>query len=305
MTGGKVPENCERVIPQERCRVNGSWVTIDSKYFVGPCHIKRKGDETQKGTLLVQEGEVILPASLVRIAEGGWHELNVYKRPKVSFCCTGKELVDSGVLPGHAQKISSNKYLLGALITQCGCLAYDYGIVGDEEKMVGKFFASSLQGAFDLVLTTGGTGGGVFDLVEKGFTDAGGTLTCTSLDLRPGKSIVAGEKNGVLYVGLPGPPSAAHTVFLEIVAPLLQEMSGVRTAGPLCIEAVADEDITFNTKGSLLIKEGILSFEGGRILVRRAGRKERSTCNLLIAPGRDEIKKGEIVEVHLRQPLGR
>ena len=303
MTGGKVPGNCARIIPQEWCEVNGQRVTIRSKYLTGPSYIKRKGEESQEGALLIEAGEVITPALLVKISEGGWNKLAVYRRPRVSFCCTGKELVESGVLPEDAQKVSSNKYLLAALIEQCGCLAHDYGIVTDEEKMVGQFFADCLDGSSDLVLTTGGTGGGDFDLVEKGFSDAGGTLTCTSLDLRPGRSIVAGEKNGVLYVGLPGPPKAAHTVFLEIVAPLLQEMSGARTTGPFCIEAFAGEDITAKTKGSLLIKEGVLSFIGGQILVRRATRKEHTNCNILIAPERDHVKKGEIVEVHLRQPL--
>jgi molybdopterin molybdotransferase len=304
MTGGKVPGNCTRIVPQEWCTVDGQRVTIHSKYLTGPSYIKRRGEESQKGALLIEAGEVITPAAMVKIAEGGWYKLAVYSRPRVSFCCTGKELVESGVLPENAQKVSSNKYLLAALIELCGCLAHDYGIVADEDKMVGQFFEDCLDGSFDLVLTTGGTGGGAFDLVEKGFLDAGGTLTCTSLDLRPGKSIVAGEKNGVLYVGLPGPPNAAHTVFLEIVAPLLQEMSGVRTAGPCCIEAFAGEDMTVKTKGSLLIKEGVLSFIGGQILVRRASRKEHGNCNILIGPGRDDVKKGEVVEVHLRQPLG-
>ncbi|WP_169309017.1 molybdopterin molybdotransferase MoeA [Desulforhopalus sp. IMCC35007] len=303
MTGGKVPGDCTRIIPKEWCAVEGQRVTIRSKYLTGPSYIKRRGEERQKGAILVEAGEVITPASLVKIAEGGWHKLAVYRRPRVSFCCTGKELVESGVLPEDAQKISSNKYLLVALIEQCGCLAHDYGIVTDEEKMVGQFFTDCLDGSSDLVLTTGGTGGGDFDLVEKGFLDAGGTLTCTSLDLRPGRSTVAGEKNGVLYVGLPGPPKAVHTVFLEVVAPLLQEMSGVRPAGPRCIEAFAGEDITAKTKGALLIKEGVLSCIGGQVLVQRATRNEHPNCNILIAPGRDHIKKGEIVEVHLRQPL--
>lgn len=299
MTGGVVPGNCGRVIPQEWCEVNGSRITIPSHRLSGPRFIKMRGSEFKKANLIAAVGEVITPAYIAKIADCGWSNVSVYRRPRCCFCCTGKELVEAGRIPESAQKISSNQYLLSTLLEKYGCTAHDYGLVGDEVQDVNDFFQFSLQGKFDLVLTTGGTGGGDFDLVESGFVDAGGTLICNSIDVRPGKSLVVGEKDGALYVGLPGPPHAVHTVFLEIIEPIIATMKGVEEACSSRIEAIASEDIVTKTRGNILIKEGVLTFKDGFCHVRKAGKDEHSNCNILIAPGRDEIRSGQSVEVHL------
>lgn len=305
MTGAKVPGNSVCVIPQEWCTVteDENAITVNAHRLAGPAYIKRKGEQFQKGDIVMGVGEVLSPASLLKIGDSGWNTVRVYRRPRVCFCCSGKELIDAAANPEGAQKISSNGYLLSALLEQCGCDGHDYGIVGDEAAVLHDFFHSSLQGNFDLVLTSGGTGKGAFDLMESGFVEAGGTLICNSLDLRPGKSLIVGRKGNTLYVGLPGPPESLHTVFLEIVAPLLMALGGVKGDWPVPIEAIVQENITVKTRGSLVIKEGLLFFEGGVCRVRKVTGQERSTCDILIAPGRDHIQAGETVEVHLRQPL--
>lgn len=303
MTGAKVPGNSVCVVPQEWCKKNENAITVDSHRLKGASYIKKKADDFHKGDLLMGVGEVISPASLITIAGAGWSKVCVYRRPRVCFCCSGKELVDVTAIPGSAQKISSNSNLLWALIEQYGCDGHDYGIVGDEAELLHDFFRFSLQGNFDLVLTSGGTGGGAFDLVESGFVKAGGTLICNSLALRPGKSLIFGKKEKTLYVGLPGPPRSLHTVFLEMVAPLLMALRGVKDDWPVPIEAIVHEDIVVKTRGNLVIKEGLLFFDGGSCRVRQVDGNEPSTCNILIAPGRDYISAGERVEVHLRQPL--
>lgn len=297
MTGGVVPDNCERIIPQEWCIVDGSRITIPSHRLSGPRFIKERGREFKKNALIAEVGEVISPVSIVRIADCGWSNVSVYRRPRICFCCTGKELVERD--PGKAQKISSNQYLLSALLEQNGCLSTDYGIVGDEIQAVDEFFQYSLEEDFDLILTTGGTGGGDFDLVESRFVGAGGTLICNSIDMRPGKSLIVGEKDGTLYVGLPGPPHAVHTVFLEIIVPLLLTMKGVKEDLSPQIIAIATEDIVMKTRGALLIKGGVLTFKEGFCQVRMAGKDEHPNCNMLIGPGRDVVRSGEKVEVHL------
>lgn len=305
MTGAKVPGNSMCVVPQEWCKKNKNenTITVDCRRLTGPSYIKRKAEQFQKGDLIMGVGEVISPASLVKIADAGWSKVAVYSRPQVCFCCSGKELVDVAAIPGSAQKISSNGYLLSALIEQCGCDGHDYGIVGDEAGYLHDFFSSSLQDGFDLVLTSGGTGGGAFDLVESAFVEAGGTLICNSLAVRPGKSLIVGRSGETLYVGLPGPSQSLHTVFLEMVAPILMALRGVKDNWPIPIEAVVHKDIAVKTRENLVIKEGVLFFDDGLCRVRRVDGNERSTCDILIAPGRDHISAGEKVEVHLRQPL--
>lgn len=303
MTGGKVPGNCTRVVPQELCVVSGSVVTIDSNYLAGQTFVRRKGSQHKVGDILVHHGELITPGLLLKIADAGRANVEIYGQPKVCFCCTGKELVGAGVVPGDAQKISSNQYLLSALLRQYGCEVHNYGIVGDEEQLVADFFNYSLHNNFDLVLTTGGTGGGDFDLVESGFVGAGGAVICNSLDMRPGKSTVIGHKGQTLYVGLPGPPPAAHTVFLEIVVPLLMQMKGVKSRPDFISSVVAAEEIRVKTRGNLLIKEGVVCLLEGVLLVRMAGKKEYPNCNILIPPGKDYIGRGENIEVNMRESI--
>lgn len=164
MTGGVVPGNCERVIPQEWCTADGSRITIASHRLSGPRFIKNKGCEFKENALIAGVGDVITPASIVRLADCGWSNVTVYARPRICFCCTGKELVEGDKIPENGQKISSNQYLLSALLEQNGCQITDYGIVGDEVQAVDDFFQCSLNKDFDLILTTGGTGGGLLIL---------------------------------------------------------------------------------------------------------------------------------------------
>lgn len=302
MTGGRIPDNCDRVVPQEDCTVNGKILMVPASCLDLPRFIKNKASIFHHGQTLFADGHSVCTGDLISLADSGNARINVYRQPRVCFCCTGKELARSAENIGTAQKISSNQYLLQGLLEQCGCLVTDYGIVGDTEAEVQAFFHNGLNGEYDVLLTTGGTGGGAFDLVERGFLQEGGKIICNSIDLRPGKSTLFGRKKGTLYIGLPGPPHAVHTVFLELVAPLIHKIQGYVGAGHRCIEAIAADDLRAKTGGNILIKEGILFYEGGKCFVRLAGKGESGNSNLLFAPGRDHIKKGELVEVHLRRP---
>lgn len=303
MTGGRIPENCDRVVPQEDCKVSGDTLIVPAYCMKQPHFIKTKGSIFHQGQSLFADGQVIHPNDLITLADSGNARISVYRQPRVCFCCTGKELARAGESIGTAQKISSNQYLLQGLLEQCGCIVTDYGIVGDTEAEVQTFFRHGLNSDYDVLITTGGTGGGAFDFVERGFLHEGGELICNSIDLRPGKSTLFGWKIGTLYVGLPGPPHAVLTVFLELVAPLLYKIQGYVGAGHQCIEAFAIEDLRVKTRGNILIKEGVLFFEHGKCSFRLAGKGENGNCDVLFAPGRDHIKKGELVELHLRHPF--
>lgn len=121
--------------------------------------------------------------------------------------------------------------------------------------------------------------------------------------MRPGKSLVAGFKGRTVYIGLPGPPAAVHTVFLEIVAPIIRRMRGENNCYAMPLSAAAAEDIRLNSDGGLRIKEGVIQCVDGSLLVHIARKKDFATCNILVPPGKGSIVKGEVVEIHMRIPL--
>ncbi len=296
MTGGRVPDGCDQVIPFEECRETKG--TLSELNCPHRSHIRKVGTDVKKGHHIVGAGEVISPGHMHLAATAGAQAISVHRQPKAAIICTGSELVDDNPLPG--QVISGNRFLLAGLIAKSGGLICGAATVKDDIAAINSSLKEMSQQA-DLVITTGGMGPGKYDLVAQAFKTLGVTIHYHSLRLRPGKATLFGTKNNTLFFGLPGPPPAVRLLFHELVHPALLALQGRKKPGPKSLRAELTEELAIKQKGLLNLKGGILTLANGRCQVRPAGRHEAASCIILVPPHRRCLKKGELVTIHLTE----
>ncbi len=92
MTGARVPNNCDAIIPKEDCEYldnNKIKVPQSIKKFQ---HIRFIGEDINEDDVLINVGEEINFAKVTLLASQGISHLTVYKKPKVVIFSSGEEL---------------------------------------------------------------------------------------------------------------------------------------------------------------------------------------------------------------------
>lgn len=301
MTGAPVPQECLRVVPEEDISRFGNHIRVteeilqDRRYY-----IKSAGSEVEAGELMIQAGTVLTAAHLARLAAVAVDHVEVFKKPRIGFFCTGKELVHAGADLVTGKKVSSNHYLLSGLIVLYGGKCCDLGLVDDESLQLQCALLAAGTKKLDVLISTGGTGPGKFDLVEKKFRELGGQLYSTNLGTRPGKSVVIGKINNTIFCGLPGPPGAVEALLHEFVGPIILQLQGVKGDWPQQVEAYLETDIKVKSLDVVQLKSGIHQIKGGKCNVRRVRGTAQSTCNVVIPQKTKKIPAGTLVDVHLK-----
>lgn len=300
MTGGMVPEGAVRVVPFEDCAVSGDTVAVSERALKRrQTFIEAAGSQIDAGEVVVEEGTILQPEHLALLAATGHSEVEVCRKPRIGFFCTGSELVDSPEEVRPGLKISGNRYLLDGLIRQFLAEPVDLGRVADRRESLARLFERLAAEELDAVISTGGMGPGKYDLLEEAFVAAGGEVVSRTLPMRPGQSTLLGRLDGKPFFGLPGPPGAVRTLMNEVVGPALLRMQGVRDCEPVALRARLGERVELRQSDVLLVKPGVLRVTGDGAEVRLAGRLEPPTCFVLFPPGEEVVPVGGEVEVHL------
>jgi len=299
MTGGCVPKGGVRVVPQENCVEQNGEVIVENQLLPSALYIRKTGSEIVQSEVLVHCGVQLQPMHLALLSSSGVRSVVVSTRPSAGFLCTGSELksLSGGLEKGH--KFSSNSFLLEGLFASYGVYSEDFGIVEDNKSDLLEFFVKAKGRGLDLLISTGGTGPGKYDLVRDAFVEAGGQVILTELEMRPGKSILFGKLGGTLFFGMPGPPFAVQTLFNLLVGPVLSAMQGREGRKPQKVQAYIQHQVTVKHNNVLRLKDGVLTLEGGRCSVRLAERFETSNCYILLQPGENHYSKSTLVDVFL------
>lgn len=305
MTGGCLPEGSERVVPYEQCvEEDGEVFIAEHKLQAPQSYIRNVGSEIAAGQRLVSRGVKLRAEHLELLASCGVLTVPVSATPAVGYFCTGSELKLSTAGLKNGQKVSSNSFLLSSLVASFGGTPGNLGIVGDTSLELQDVFARARKSGLDVIISTGGMGPGKYDLVEKAFAAAGGTILFHALAVRPGKAIIFGRLKKTLFFGLPGPPYAVRTLMLELAGPTLLAMQGAKDPGPKRVQAYLLHPVESKHLDALQFRDGVLELDGGRCSVRLAERLEMANCHILLHPGSTRFAEGELVDVHLLGDLG-
>ena len=303
MTGAMVPEAGVRVIPQEECQVSGTMVKVPAATLhTDASYIQEAGHTMAAGTLVVRAGQILEPGHLELLAATGHSQVATGRQPRIGYFCTGSELVPPGQEIIAGQKVSSNCILLAAIIHQYGGEPVPLGIVPDTREALASVFAGLDRIGCDLVISTGGMGGGKFDLLEETFRNEGGRLIYNRLAMTPGKNSLCGQMGSTLFFGLPGPPNAVNCLMHAIIGPVILRLQGYQGDTPIKRHAFLENGVTIRRPGLKQLHGATVRLHNGRLLVRECPKRGVADSYLVLAAERTAYSQDELIETIVAAP---
>ncbi|HQS32968.1 gephyrin-like molybdotransferase Glp [Polaromonas sp.] len=247
-TGAPIPPGADAVVMQEDCVAlegttgEGAGPRVQVKVAPQPGQwIRRRGEDVAAGSVVLQRGERLGPASLGLAASIGFDRLQVARRVRVALFSTGDELVMPGeVLPQDMKPgaiYNSNRFFLRTLLQRLGCVVTDLGIVPDRLEATIAALKTASDG-HDLILTSGGVSVGEEDHIKPAVR-ALGELNLWQIAIKPGKPFAYGHIGGAHFIGLPGNPVSSFVTFLVLVRPFILKLQGAREVAMKSIAAPA------------------------------------------------------------------
>jgi molybdopterin molybdotransferase len=304
MTGGKIPEGADTVVPLEDARVlDDKRVGIMFPVRTG-AHIRRCGEDVREGETILHEGELIRPPHLGILASLGNAKVRVRRKPVVNILATGDELVAFDEQPGEGQIRNSTSLALAGHVRESGGMPHYCGVVPDRREQIKKAIRKALNA--DVLLVTGGVSVGKYDFVKGVFSELGITTRFWRLNIKPGRPLVFGTFGDVLVFGLPGNPVSTSVTFLEFVRPAMWKMEGRRVLVPFRCPAVLDEEYV-KSDGRRHYLRGTARLEGGSLRVTLTKSQSsgamstltRGNCLVIVPEEVVRLSAGDAVEIEM------
>ena len=230
-TGAPVPKGADAVIMQEQTQQLQNTVTIEIFPALSE-NIRFRGEDIQKGNLLLQKGTHLSAVHLAVAASSGFARLPLIARTQVAVLTTGSELIRPGGRLKSGKIFDSNSILLEGLVQEAGASPKSLGTTPDRPAEILKQIRKGLKS--DVLLIAGGVSVGDYDFVKALLKKEGGAEIFWKVNIKPGKPLFFGRKGKTLVFGLPGNPVSVFITFQEFVRPVLLAMGGRESKKQLC-----------------------------------------------------------------------
>ena len=302
-TGAVLPSGADAVVPVERTREGETTVEIAAAVAPGD-HVMYSGTDIASGDRALGPGTRLGPRQLGLLAALGAETVPVRARPQVAVVSTGEELVEPGgqLDPGAGQIYDVNSYSIAGAVRGAGGEPVPYRVERDDPDALRKTLERAATEC-SLVLTSGSTSAGsedhLYDILE---TD--GEKLVHGVALKPGRPLLVGRLFGTPYVGLPGYPVSALTVFRTFVAPAIREATGRPEPASVTSEATLATRVRYDGGRLRLLAVGLVVDGDGDLLAYAPAKGSGATTTLVetdsvvrMAPGTNLLAAGSTVEV--------
>ncbi|GLQ96364.1 molybdopterin molybdotransferase MoeA [Dyella mobilis] len=317
MTGARVPDGLDRVIPVEQTeRLGSTRIRLLAEVSAGQ-NVRHAGSDVHRGENVLAAGTVLAPQHLMLLASLGIAQISVAARPRVAVLCTGRELVDDPAQPlAPGQIRNSNGPFLAARIPLAGAEIVYQETVGDDASAFASAVQRALGAGAEVIISSGAVSMGRYDFVPQALQQLGAETLFHKVAIRPGKPLLFAKlPGGALLFGLPGNPIAVAVGLRFFVEPSLRMMLGLPNETPRRIpllNAYAKKPrLRFHLKSRLCIDaRGQLAIEvlGGQESYRIRPLADADAWAIVPAEI-DSLPAGSLVEVygagHLEFPLPR
>jgi len=244
-TGALLPAECDTVIPQEWVQLETAEISFTANKIRAFENCRMMGEDLRVGEIVLSQGRRLKASDMGMLASMGLRSVEVFEQLKVAIFSTGNEVTAVGetLLPGHVY--DSNRFTLIGLLNDLNIQLIDLGIVKDDALALKTIFAQAAQQA-DMIITSGGVSVGEADFTKQVMRELGDVAFWT-LAIKPGRPMAFGKivdhkKESVLF-GLPGNPVAVMITFLQFVRPMIEYLSGSRSAQKTPLKALLTVDL--------------------------------------------------------------
>lgn len=201
-TGARLPGPELKVVMQEDVDVNGQRLLITKPGSAS--HVRKRGEDARAGEILLKPGQVLDATALAVLASVGKTAPLVSAIPRILHLTTGDEIVAPDETPAEGQIRNSNASLIAGLCREQGIDAITHRHAGDDLAAMAAVCAEAKAEMFDLVLISGGSGGGTYDFSIEFITSLNAIVHFQSVNVRPGKPLIFATNSRQVIFGLPG-----------------------------------------------------------------------------------------------------
>jgi putative molybdopterin biosynthesis protein len=227
-TGAVLPPGADAVVMVERTEERDGGETIAVRTAVAPGdRVMPAGADVAAGARALGPGTRLTAREIGLLSALGRATVPVRERPVVGIVSTGDELVRPGEsLDAAAGQIHDvNSYTVAAAVEEAGGVPRVYPHAGDDVDELERQLLAAADDC-DLVCSSGSTSASAVDVVYRVIEERG-ELLLHGVSVKPGKPMLVGRLGGSAYVGLPGYPVSALTIFRTFVAPAVREAAGL------------------------------------------------------------------------------
>ena len=312
-TGAVMPEGADAVVMVERTEerpADGDAGGVATYTAVAPGdNVMPAGTDIAAGTRALGPGTRLTPREIGLLSALGVDEVPVRGRPTVGIVSTGDELVrPDGELRSEAGQIYDvNSYTVAAGVEEAGGEATLYPHAGDDYDEMERLLLEAASEC-DLVLSSGSTSASAVDVIYRVIEDRG-ELLLHGVAVKPGKPMLVGELGGGAYVGLPGYPVSALTIFRTFVAPAIREAAGLSAPETATVTGRMAVRERYGEGRLRLMPAGLVTDADGDTLVYPVDKGSGATTSLVDAdgvvavdPDTEYLGEGDAVEVQLFSP---
>ncbi|MCJ0619176.1 molybdopterin biosynthesis protein [Haloarcula hispanica] len=310
-TGAVMPPGADAVVMVERTTETDDGVEIRTSVAPGD-NVMLAGADIAAGARALGPGTRITSREIGLLSALGLDEVPVRGRPKVGILSTGDELVRPGdPLDSAAGQIYDvNSYTLAGAVAEAGGDPVMYPHAGDDYAEMERLLHEAANEC-DLVLSSGSTSASAVDVIYRVIEERG-ELRLHGVAVKPGKPMLVGTIGDSAYVGLPGYPVSALTIFQTFVAPAVRDAAGRDPPQTATVSGTMAVQERYGEGRRRLMPAGLVEDESGSLLVYPVDKGSGATTSLVdadgfvdVPPGTDYLAEGEAVDVTLFSPAVR
>ena len=309
-TGAVLPPGADAVVMVERTDPGDPDGTVLVRTSIAPGdRVMFAGADIAAGERALGPGTVLTPREIGLLSAVGVEEVPVRGTPTVGIVSTGDELVRPGeTLQSEAGQIYDvNSYTIATAVEEAGGEATLYPHAGDDYDAMESALRTAAEEC-DLVLSSGSTSASAVDVIYR-VVEETGELLLHGVAVKPGKPMLIGELGGSAYIGLPGYPVSALTIFRAFVAPAIRRAAGVPEPKTATIEGRMALRERYSEGRLRYMPAGLVTDGDGETLVYPVDKGSGATTSLVeadgivsVPPDVEYLDEGESVEVQLFSP---
>jgi len=304
-TGTPLPKGADTVVMLEHTKKANGKIEVLISLTPG-ANVSKKGEDLKKGDSVVKDGVELKPHHLGLLAALGTKEVEVVRKPKAAILPTGNELVALGDKLEPNQIIEVNSIILSGMCTELGAEAFSLGIATDNENEIKEKICEGLAKAH-MVITTGGTSVGIYDVVPKVIEQMEHhSVVVHGIAMRPSMPTALAVLHGKPVIILSGNPVAAMIGFEAFVRPLIQKLLGIRNDTRVRLNAKLTRRVAGVLGRRVFLRVKVVEKDGEflaePIRVRGSGvitTMTKANGYVIIPENREGLRENELVTVHL------
>lgn len=298
MTGARVPESCEAVVPFELIEKIGDTHIVLPNNISKNQHIRFIGEDIKQNDKILNDGDEINFATITMLSSQGITHIKVYRQPKISVFTSGEELKLHYEKIQPSQIYNSNTPTLLARAKELGADVTFVGMAKDNIKSLQEMISNSLYA--DFIITSGGISVGEADFTKEAFETFDMDILFDGITVKPGKPTVFGKINNTYILNLPGNPLAAALIFEMFGKIILQILTGNKNIYHNTLHTKINDNFN-NKNGRTTIIPGFYDGEyftpSKKRLPGMVGVLHNCNSLMILNKYKDFIKKDEEVKV--------